>query len=52
MLKKVVVLCKTCEIVIGGVYMCCFPVFVKLRDGVKNTRLCNLFGMRDLCYQM
>jgi hypothetical protein len=29
-----------------------FSCFVKLKDGVRNTGLCNLFGMRDLCYQM
>ncbi len=29
-----------------------FSCFVKLKDGVKNIGLCNLSGMRDLCYQM
>jgi hypothetical protein len=29
-----------------------FSCFVKLRDGVKNIGLCNLYGMRDLCYYM
>jgi hypothetical protein len=28
MLMKVVVLCKTCETIIRGIYMCCFPVFM------------------------
>ncbi len=48
------VLCKTCEVITRGVDMSCFPFFcfVKLRDGVKSTRLCNMSGLRDLCYQM
>ncbi len=29
-----------------------FPYFIKLKDGVKNTGLCSLSGLRDLCYQM
>jgi hypothetical protein len=29
-----------------------FSCFVKLRDGVKNIVLCNMSGIRDLCYQM
>jgi hypothetical protein len=29
-----------------------FPYFVKWKDGVKNIGLCNLYGLRDLCYQI
>jgi hypothetical protein len=29
-----------------------FLCFVKLRNGVRNTGLCNLFGLRDLCHQI
>jgi hypothetical protein len=29
-----------------------FLCFVKLRDGVRNTGLCSLYGLRDLCYQV
>jgi hypothetical protein len=25
---------------------------VNLRDGVMSTDLCNLFGLRDLCYKV
>jgi hypothetical protein len=34
----------------GEVNMCCFPTlsFVKWKDGVRNTRLCNLWGLKDL----
>jgi hypothetical protein len=45
------VFCKTCEVVIGEL-MCVVFLFlcvVNLRDGVRNTKLCNLFGLKDLC---
>jgi len=50
--RKVVVLCKTCE---AGKLICVvllFLYFVKLKDGVMNIGLCNMSGLRDLCYQM
>jgi len=46
-----VVLCKTFEAVIGGsgyVLSSCFLCFVKWRDGVRNTGLCDLYGLKDL----
>ncbi len=48
------VLCKTCEIVTGELKCVVFLLLcvVNLRDGVMNTGLCNLFGLRDLCYKM
>jgi hypothetical protein len=27
-----------------------FPYFVKWKDGVKNIGLCNLSGLRDVCF--
>jgi len=33
----------------------CYFIFlcvIKLKDGNRNTRLCNMFGLRDLCCQM
>ncbi len=47
----VVVLCKTCEAVIGELKCVVFLLLcvVNMRDGVKSTGLCNLFGLRDLC---
>jgi hypothetical protein len=50
-----VVLCKTCETITGGsgyVLIFLFLGFVKLKDGVRNIRLCNLSGLRDSYYQM
>jgi hypothetical protein len=48
------VLCKTCEAItrelICVVFL--FLCVVKLKDGVRNTRLCNLSALRDLCYQI
>jgi hypothetical protein len=49
-----VVLCKTCEVIIGElkcvVFM--FLCVVYLRDDVMSTDLCNLFGLKDICYKM
>jgi hypothetical protein len=47
-----VVLCKTCEVVIGELICVVFLFLcvVNLRDGVRNIGLNNLFGLRDLCY--
>jgi hypothetical protein len=42
-----VALCKTCETFIGEL-IC----VVKLRDGVRNTGLCNFSTLMDLCCQM
>jgi hypothetical protein len=50
----VVVLCKTCEAIIGElkcVVLLLLCVF-NLRDGVMTFGLCNLFGLKDLCYKM
>jgi hypothetical protein len=50
-----VVFCKTFETIIGGsgyVLSSYFLCFVKWRDGVRNTRLCDLYGLRDLCHRM
>ncbi len=46
------VLCKTCEVVIGELICVVFLFLcvVNLRDGVRNIGLNNLFGLRDLCY--
>jgi hypothetical protein len=38
------VLCKTCEVVIGE-----FLCVINLKNGVKHIGLCNLIGLRDLC---
>jgi hypothetical protein len=49
-----VVLCKTCEVVTGELICVVFLFLcvVNLRDGVRNTRLCSLSELKDLCYQM
>ncbi len=47
------VLCKTCEVVNGelkGVVF--FLCVVNLKDGVMSTTLCDLFGLRGLCYEV
>jgi len=49
-----VVLCKTCETVIGELKCVVFLILcvVNLRDGVMSTSLCNLFELRDLYYKV
>jgi hypothetical protein len=49
-----VVLCKTCEIVIGELKCVVFLLscVVNLKDGVMSIGLCNLFGFRDLYYKV
>jgi hypothetical protein len=46
-----VVLCKTCETIIRELMCVVFLLLcvVNLRDGVRSTRLCNMFGLKDLC---
>jgi len=48
------VLCKTCEVVNGELKCIVFLLLcvVNLKDGVVSTGLCNLFGLRGLCYKM
>ncbi len=48
------VLCKTCETDTWELKCVVFLLLcvVNLRDGVMNISLCNLFGLRDLCYKM
>jgi hypothetical protein len=48
-----VVLCKTCEVVTRELICVVFLILCafNLRDGVKNTRLCNMFELRDLCWK-
>jgi hypothetical protein len=48
-----VVFCKTCEIV-NGELKCVVFFFcvVNLRGGVMNIGLCNLFGLKGLCYKV
>jgi hypothetical protein len=48
------VLCKTCETFIKELKCVVFLLLcvVNLRDGVMNTGLCNLLGLRDLYYKM
>ncbi len=48
------VLCKTCETTTRDLKCVVFLVLcvVNLRDGVTNTNLCNVFGLRDLCYKV
>ncbi len=48
------VLCKTCEAVTRELkcVVFLFLCVVNLRDGVMNIGLCNLFGLRDLCYKV
>ncbi len=45
------VLCKTCEAITKELMCVVFLLLcvVNLRDGVRSTRLCNLFGHMDLC---
>jgi hypothetical protein len=43
---RVMVLCKTCEVV-SGEFLC----VVNLKNGVKHTGLCSMFGLRDLCWK-
>jgi hypothetical protein len=49
-----VVLCKTCEAIVGELkyVVFLFLCVLYLRDGVMSIGLCNPFGLRDLCYQM
>jgi len=49
--RGAVVLCKTCEAVTGELICVVFLLLcvVNLRDGVKNTGLCNLCGLKNLC---
>jgi len=46
-----VVLCKTYEAITRELECVVFLLLsvVNLRDGVKNSRLCNLFRLKDLC---
>jgi hypothetical protein len=46
-----VVLCKTYEAITRELECVVFLLLclVNLRDGVRNSRLCNLFRLRDLC---
>jgi hypothetical protein len=48
------VLCKTCEAVTTRLkcVVFLFLCVVNLRDGVMNTTLCNLLGLKCLCYKM
>ncbi len=48
------VLCKTCEAIIGELICVVFLFLcvVKLRDGVEKTGLCNFSRLRNLSYQM
>ncbi len=48
------VLCKTCEAVIGELKCVVFLLLcvVNLRDNVMSTSLCNLFRLGDLCYKV
>jgi hypothetical protein len=45
------VLCKTCETIIGELICVVFLLLcvLNLKNGVKNNGLCNLFGLKDLC---
>jgi hypothetical protein len=47
-------LCKTCEAITRELKCVVFLLLraINLRDGVMNTGLCNLFGLKDLCYKM
>jgi hypothetical protein len=49
--KGVMVICKTCEAVTRESICVAFLLLcvVNLKDGVRNTRLCNLCGIKDLC---
>jgi hypothetical protein len=49
--RGAVVLCKTCETVTKELICVVFLLLcvVNLKDGVRNIRLCNLFGLRDIC---
>jgi hypothetical protein len=51
-MKRVVVLCKTCEAINGELKCDVFLCIVNLRDGVMSTSLCNLFGLRDIYYEV
>ncbi len=48
------VLCKTCETINGELKCVVFLLLcvVNLRDGVMSTSLCNLFGLKGLCYKV
>jgi hypothetical protein len=46
-----VVLCKTCEAIIGE-WICVIFLLLcvaNLRDGVRNIGLCNMSRLKDLC---
>ncbi len=46
-------LCKTCEAVNGELKRVFFFLcVVNLRGGVMSTSLCNLFGLKGLCYKV
>jgi hypothetical protein len=48
------VLCKTCE-TINGELKCVvffFLCVVNLRGGVMSIGLCNLFGLKVICYKV
>jgi hypothetical protein len=49
-----VVLCKTYEAITGELKCVVFLLLcvVNLKDGVMSTSLCNLFGLKDLCYKV
>ncbi len=48
------ILCKTYEAVNGELKCVVFLLLcvVNLMDGVMNTSLCNLFGLKGLCYKV
>ncbi len=48
------VLCKTCEGVTGELKCVVFLLLcvVNLWDGVMNIGICNLFGLKNLCYKV
>jgi hypothetical protein len=48
------VLCKTCETVTRELKCVVFLLLclVDLRDGVMSIGLCNLFGLKSLCYKV
>ncbi len=51
---EAMVFCKTYEAVTKELNCVVFLLIcvVNLKDGVMSIGLCNLFGLRDLCYKM
>ncbi len=49
----VMVLCKTCEVVTRELICVVFLLLcvLNLKNDVRNNGLCNLFGLRDLCWK-